>query len=96
MAPVSGTQLLAALDGAADEVHQAMAVLRVAGLDPSTMTLGAGDRALLDLTDEVGGPIEITATCGTCRTCAAACRCRSDRARASRPTRRARWAETSR
>ena len=32
----------------------------------------------------------------TCRTCVVACRCRSGRARASRPTPRARWAETSR
>lgn len=67
MATVSGTALIAALDGAPTELQQAMALLRAAGHEPATMTLGEGDRILLDLVHEVAPrPLELTATCDNC------------------------------
>ncbi len=69
MAQPTGIQLLAALDSAADELGQAMAVLAAAGLGPPLTTVGAGDRELLGLVATLTGrPLEVTARCPRCGT----------------------------
>jgi hypothetical protein len=69
VAQPTGIQLLAALDSAADELGQAMAVLAATGLDPAATTVGAGDRALLALVVALtGSALEVTVPCPRCGT----------------------------
>jgi hypothetical protein len=64
----SGAALVAALDDATSELDQALALLERAGeADPAAITLGAGDRLLVALVEQVTGrPIELTARCPAC------------------------------
>lgn len=66
--PISGAQLLEALDGAATELDQVLRVLRRAGHpEPAALTLATGDRLLLAVVEELTGhSVEITAACPAC------------------------------
>ena len=60
--------LLAALDGAGNEVGQAVALLAASGVEhPERLALGDGDRALLGLCRTVTGhEVEVVAVCPAC------------------------------
>jgi hypothetical protein len=65
---VSGSAALAALEGPATELDQALALLRAAGIErPEALPLGSGDRLLLELHRRLaGGDPELTAACPEC------------------------------
>ena len=65
---MSGSAALAALEGPATELDQALALLRACGVErPEALPLGAGDRMLLELHRRlVGRDPELTAACPEC------------------------------